>query len=459
VNQLLRPIAKKRRIAEDTRASEAVKLAVGFLEDEFKQRETASQEFPPEISPSHIRSSISLYDDEMSAASQRSICCSCGKIFTGYIYQIGSHDDFIQTHQTSLDRCGHHGNSWDFCSLCHAAIKRSSIPKFSAENFINVTMCQHYPSALEDLTPVEECLIAKCHPVGTILKLRPGGRASPINYNALRGHMIVIPQDPGPLLQILPSPELRLDNLIKVFWLGKQRPANTDLKPFLRVRKDKVLSALHYLVQHNHLYHDITINHTMIEGWPDEFIPPEITDNITHLENPDHHEREGYTVSLQTGNYENDFHAAQDEAFLANDNDPFVTGSVYTDVNGERTDPNLRLIDALLGVVTGNTRWADETDEDQPADGQGVHGHEHGREHRQRDLPTISYAIRGQATLMSSWECPHYFTGAFPTLFPNGTGGHQDQRPIPVSLNAFAQWALNHHSRRSEFLSNTIMFY
>jgi len=29
--------------------------------------------------------------------------------------------------------------------------------------------------------------------------------------------MIVIPQDPGPLLQILPSPELRLDNLIKVF--------------------------------------------------------------------------------------------------------------------------------------------------------------------------------------------------------------------------------------------------
>ena len=78
-------------------------------------------------------------------------------------------------------------------------------------------MCQSYPSALEDLTAVEEYLIAKCHPVGTILKLRPSGHSTPACYNALRGHMIVIPQDPGPLLQILPSPELRLDNLIKVF--------------------------------------------------------------------------------------------------------------------------------------------------------------------------------------------------------------------------------------------------
>jgi hypothetical protein len=60
----------------------------------------------------------------------------------------------------------------------------------------------------------------------------------------------------------------------------------------------------------------------------------------------------------------------------------------------------------------------------------------------------ISYAIRDQATLMNNWEDPSYFTGAFPTLFPTGIGGHLDQRPKAVSLKAFAQWALNHHSRR-----------
>ena len=435
--------AKKRRIAEDSKASESLTKAISLLEDEYKLQESASQEFPSEISLLHIRSSVSKYEDEMTAACERSICCCCGEFFGGCTYQIDDLDDFIHLHRPSLDSCGYNGNSWVFCSLCYDSVRRNSVPKFSSKNLVNVTTCQNYPSVLEDLTTVEECLIAKCHPVGTILKLRPSGRSSPVNYNALRGHMIVIPQDPGPLLQILPSPELRLDNIIKVFWLGKSPPTNRNLKPFLSVRKDKVLMALHYLVQHNHLYHDLTINNTMIEDWPEEFIPPEIADNITFLENPDHREREGYTVSLQNGNYENDLDAAQDEAFQTSDQDPLITGSVYTDVNGERVDPNLRLIDALLEVVTSEPSHVDET---APASDEPVH--------TQRDLPTISYAIRGQATLVSAWEDPYYFTGAFPTLFPNGLGGHQEKRPVPVSLEAFAKWALNHHSRRLVFVPN-----
>jgi hypothetical protein len=302
-------------------------------------------------------------------------------------------------------------------------------------------MCQHYPDVLDDLTPVEECLIAKCHPIGTIIKMRPGGRLSPINYKALRGHIIVIPQDPGPLLQILPSPELNLDNLIKVFWLGNRAPADADLKPFLQVRKDKVLAALQYLVQHNHLYHNLTINHQIMDAWSDDFIPPEIRDNIICLGSPDHHEREGYTVKLQVGNYENDLQAAQDEGLDADGDEALLTGSVYTDVNGERQDPNVRMIDALLGIVTGSRRQAGEGEstEDDVTDG---------RPHTRRKIPIISYAIRGQATLANSWEDPHYFTAAFPTLFPTGLGGHLDQRTVPVSLEAFIEWALNHHSRR-----------
>ena len=240
----------------------------------------------------------------MLAASERLICCSCGSfVAKDDIYTIDDQDDLILQQENSLDQCGHDESSWNFCRYCYAAVSSWKIPKFSAANFVNITMCQDYPSALEDLTAVEECLIAKCHPVGTILKLRPGGHLTPACYNALRGHMIVIPQEPGPLLQILPSPELRLDNLIKVFWLGKYPPTNRDLKPFLQVRKDKILAALRYLVQHNHLYHDLAINYTMIDSWANDFIPPEIADNITCLTNPDHHEREGYTVSLESGNY------------------------------------------------------------------------------------------------------------------------------------------------------------
>src|SRR5436190_4665185 len=237
--------------------------------------------------------------------------------------------DLILPLQGNLDSCGRDENTWIFCPLCYTALNQDKIPKFSAKNLVNVTMCQHYPPALEDLTPIEECLIAKCHPIGTILKLRPGGYSSPINYNALRGHMIVIPQDPGPLLQILPSPELRLNNLIKVFWLGKRIPENADLKPFLQVRKDKVLAALQYLVQHNPLYQDLTINHEIMNNWNDNFIPSEIRENIICLENSDHHEREGYTAELRVGNYENDLHAAQDDN-STNGHENFLSGSVYT---------------------------------------------------------------------------------------------------------------------------------
>ena len=83
------PKLKKRRLATDTRISEALKLAVGLLKEEFDLRKRASQKFPPEISYSHIRSSVSKYENEMSIASKISICCSCGSFATtGNIHKI-----------------------------------------------------------------------------------------------------------------------------------------------------------------------------------------------------------------------------------------------------------------------------------------------------------------------------------------------------------------------------------
>ena len=154
------------------------------------------------------------------------------------IYQIGVEDESLTRLNDTLDDCGRQGSLWSFCTSCHAALRQGIIPKLSALNSINVTMCQHYPRELEGLTLTEECLVAKCYPIGTILKLRPG---NPVAYNALRGHIIVVPQNPGPLLQMLPSPELRLSDHIKVFWLGKKIPLDADLKPFLQVRMSKVL--------------------------------------------------------------------------------------------------------------------------------------------------------------------------------------------------------------------------
>ena len=181
-----------------------------------------------------------------------------------------------------------------------------------------MTLCQRYPPELKGLTPVEEALIAMCHPVGFILKLRPSGHSSPTKYHGVKGHFINIPQGPGPLLNILPSPELQLQDIFKVFWLNDRPPETDDLKPFLVVRKAKVLAALQYLVQHNPLYKSLTINHPLLNTWNDEFIPPEIQRDIISVHEMDHYEREGYIVNLEAGNSENDLQVAQDSGSLDN---------------------------------------------------------------------------------------------------------------------------------------------
>ncbi|KUL82104.1 hypothetical protein ZTR_10073 [Talaromyces verruculosus] len=376
----------------------------------------------------------------VTSAGEDTVCCSCGRLVPlGDVRQLLDEDPILQPLQGRLDNCGRRDGLWTVCSSCYSALFRRSIPKFSALNRVNVTLCKHYPSVLDDLSLPEELLIAKSHPVGVVLKLRPGGQVSPLNYEALKGHFIVIPQDPGPLLHILPSPELQFSQLIKVFWLGHRPPTNADLRPFLVVRKHKVLAALQYLVRNNPLYQGLTVNYSTADSWADEFIPTELQDHIICLNDPDHHERAGYTANLENHNYENDWQAAEIGISEQIESVPLLTGSVATDINGERQNPDIRKLNAIYHLSSDTTTTPDNQDHfDLPP--------------TSRATPVIRYAIKGHATLLNHWQDTHYLLTAFPTLFPMGVGGHIDQRSIPVSPAAFAGWALRHHSRRFMYL-------
>lgn len=431
------------------RKHQLLSQALRFLHTEYEGHSHASNEFPPEITAAHIRTSMINYENELVTATSRSICSSCGRLVRATdLCSLPNDDPSIQMVHDFLDNCGKQDGLWNVCSSCHAALMRGAVPRFSGKNQVNVTLCQHYPAVLDDLTFVEECLIAKSHPIGLVMKLRPGGRASSISHSALRGHFIVIPQEPGPLLQILPSPQLQLSNLIKVFWLGKQPPSFSDLTPFLSVRKDKVLAALRYLVHHNHLYSDVAINHTMIDDWSEDFIPPELYDNIISLENGDHDERVGYTVNLENGNYENDWQAAEESLINQDTAAPLMTGSITTDINGERQNPDTLTLNTLLHLVSNKFPSVNPDQE--------VQLNQHLGDTGQNTIPLISYKIEGQAALLNHWNDPHYFTAAFPTLFPAGIGGHLDQRLVPVSLAAYTTWALSHHSRRYDNTSQHV---
>ena len=272
-----------------------VPKAQELLEQEFDRHQLAAERFPPSISPAVIRSAVDSFRQSLEIRAQRDICSSCG-IFcvSSDTRRILDRDNCLnRLKEAGLDSCGYRDGCWSFCLSCYRDILSGRIPKFSVCNGVNVTMCDDYPVVLKDLTFVEECVIARRHPIGSILKLRPGNRRSPSNYYALRGHMVVVPQNPGPLLHILPSPDLRLQDIVKVFWMGKCQSSSDDLIPYLQIRKTRVLNALLWFVSHHQHYRDLTINYSLLSTWPETFIPSQISANITHVDIPDHCEREG----------------------------------------------------------------------------------------------------------------------------------------------------------------------
>jgi len=291
-------------------------------------------------------------------------------------------------------------------------------------------MCQDYPAELEDLTLMEEYAIARSHPIGTVLKLKPNGLKNPTAYNAIRGHIITIPQNPGPLLDILPSPNLQFHDHIRVIWTGKAEPTVDDLKPFVEVRKEKVIRALLWLCEHNPLYHSVKINHELISRWSESFIPPVIQEAVTNLPETEDSDERGTYAGDMDGFSENDLHNALDDMA----DGTIASGAVYSDVEGQRLNPELKMIMALMEMTAEPREGISDTNVQESA-----------------ETPVITWVNDGPRVLMNDYEDAEYFTGAFPTLFPYGRGGHlpeSNERNIAVSLEAWAKWLLNHHSRR-----------
>src|SRR5579871_3512422 len=432
---------QRRRIKTDTPT-----LAQSLINN-YNKRKTATTHFPPKITSQHIRAAMRRYEQviEDACAAVETSCASCGE----FLAKAGSErelipirDDRLHSMKSAdgviqLDNCSIANESYQFCKPCFNALNGNRTPKFSALNAVNVTMCQHYPAELEDLTLMEEYAIARSHPIGTILKLKPNGVRNATAYNGIRGHIITIPQNPGPLLDILPSPDLQFHDHIRVIWTSKSEPTVDDLKPFLEVRKEKVIRALLWLCEHNPLYKSVKINHELINQWTESFIPSVLQEAVISLsensEAMDSDERGTYAGDME-GFAENDLHNALDDMA----DGTIASGVVYSDVEGQRMNPELKMVMALMEMTAESREGISVSDTD---------AHEPGP----AEIPVITWANDGRRVLMNDYEDAEYFTGAFPTLFPYGRGGHlleSKERSIAVSLEAWAKWLLSHHSRR-----------
>ena len=406
----------------------------------FERRVINTRDFLLTINAGHICCSIACYETHVESCLTviNGVCCCCGLFVWPLSLAIVLKSDPIIVvalknqviNLTCLDHCGQEIDEYRFCLPCHYSMKQKKVPKFSSLNKVNVVMCQNYPPVLETLTLVEEMLIARCHPVMSILKLRPNGASSSVAYQRVRGHAVVFPQSPGPLSTILPSAVVKLHEHIRVVWFGTSKPDNSQLKSFVSVRRIVVLHALLWLGVNNILYKDVVINHEEMANWEDEFVPRSVEDNIV-LSPSDHSEHQGYTHDLSEDNLENDMHAAISDSWDSGCKDgsnesqsQLVSGCVFSDIDGTRHHPVLKLISAVHNLGRSTNDDAEETE------------------------PLIVYSSDGRPSCLNDWEDEHYFTGAFPTLFPFGDGGHLTKRKTAISLKAWAKWAMEHHSRR-----------
>ncbi|KAH7461132.1 hypothetical protein FOMA001_g19195 [Fusarium oxysporum f. sp. matthiolae] len=156
------------------------------------------------------------------------------------------------------------------CSDCHASFGKGKLPKACSVNNMDIG-CEHqYPEELDDLTPVEEKLIALQSAFGYITKFTVDRKTrSGINYRKhIKGHIVVFPNSVDDLVaKVLPHPLLRTIENIHVSWSGVSKPEPSDVEYLLQVRKSRIKAALSWLQRNNPLYKHITIDHDEMASW------------------------------------------------------------------------------------------------------------------------------------------------------------------------------------------------
>jgi hypothetical protein len=299
--------------------------------------------------------------------------------------------------------------SLSVCLSCQRSLQSGCLPP---ESLANYRWIGPVPPRLQDLTWIEELLIARAHLTGRIVRLQNRNSAS---HFSLKGHVILLPQDTTKLLNILPLPPSNLPDIVRVVWVGKPAQDINQLRDYFSIRTSKVYDALVWLTQNNEDYKGVTIDHEQFERWPPIWVAENLLDLATPMDNGDHEDHSRIGIATDDS----------DNAEMAPGDVP-MTASGIIDTAGVSEPSQLRAIqqislcttDKTINVLTGNK-------------------------------------ILNEDTVTS------YFTSAFPTIFPWGTGKHLDlrrshERKQKLEFKKWIQLLLRNSSRYEPDLTELI---
>ena len=253
-----------------------------------------------------------------------------------------------------------------FSGMC-ARCKRDKIPikMFSAENCMDPGQV---PSELADLTVVEQQLIARISPCINVHMLRHGGMAS-------SGHCITFPQEVNEPARIFP----KLPTEIKIIRVRKQ--GKNDSSKDFRVRRRMVESALKWLKANNPAFSDIEIsiqrlNRLPVDGQLDDLETVEFPPDTVHLD---------------------DKGPAEDQFGPAIIGRESASGVLIAEPPVNIEEEVRSAVNEVIGDRSTEVTFT------------------------KRGIVTIPWPTR-DGTPLSEFTTRHFFTMAFPCLFPHGRG-------------------------------------
>ncbi|KAJ7648249.1 hypothetical protein DFH06DRAFT_997400, partial [Mycena polygramma] len=221
-------------------------------------------------------------------------------------------------------------------------------------------------------------MIALCRAKCWIIQLRDDDFSAdtsvPITQRGAHGHIIIYPQRPSAIARTLPPSLSDIITPICVIFVGSNTPTADWLKNKatpLVVRKERVMNALGWLKVHNHLYHDVAIDPTVLADQPDEIIPP------FHIQ----HIIPNAGIDSTTSTYVPGSAAPPDPAFV-----------VVADVDGNAPSSDLRAA-ALKHMCKQGKNYVEIPHDKKP---------------------------------VNEFNNPNLFPMMYPTLFPYGLGGLED---------------------------------
>ncbi len=277
------------------------------------------------------------------------------------------------------------------CLTCHKDVKKGKIPKFSLANGL---FLGNVPKELQDLTIIEESMIALCRSKCYVIQLKDDSLELESGHvqRGMKGHVIVYPQRPSHIATSLPPDIEEITSPICVLFVGSEKPSDDWLrnhaKP-LAVNGGRVRRALQWLKDNNPLYSSIEFNEDVLRELDrnpilpisiQHVLPSSAGESLTsRYDAPDVTDRLPIPVQTEV---------------------PFQN-VVITDVDGGASSNNLR------AAAVRHIKWK----------GGGY------------------IEINHDPVPVEEFYNPRLFPMMYPTLFPYGIGGMEDRTRVrPISL-------------------------